>query len=696
MKRFALVLLVLCLVVPALADDAAQTNWSGGDGVAGPVADWSDQFDTSTDVSWLAFPGELHLTSTPLGTPVEHLVDGDFYGAHCVHAEDIDGDGDLDILGAAELAYDIAWWENDGSGGGWTKHTVDNNFEVARSVYAADIDDDGDMDVLGAGRVYDDITWWENDDGSGTSWSEHLIDGYFNGANSVYAEDVDGDGDPDVIGVAEGADDIAWWENDGSGGGWAKTTVIGNFDGVWSVHAADVDGDSDMDILGAAWRANDITWFENDGSGGGWTVHTVDGSFYSAWDVYGADIDGDGDIDVLGAGNTNNDITWWENNDGSGTSWSEHTIDGDFSGADSVHAEDIDGDGDLDVLGAGDTNNDITWWENTNGLGTAWDEHLVDGGFERPYSAYVADVDGDGDMDILGAARDDDDITWWEVTEFNTSGYLTSSILGTEALPEWGQISWTADTPTDTTLAVEVRASNDSGSMGSWFAVSSGDELGDYLTDYDRYFQYKIALATTDTAASPTFEDITINWTDHTAVESVDLFANSRDDGVLLNWSILGDTPATVSVLRGLTQNGSVDLSGELAGSATNWLDVSVEVGVEYAYWLEVTEFDGTVSRFGPSEVIVPGAISELTLSDPYPNPASSALTVSYELAVEGAVSMSVYDLSGRLVETLISGEQTAGQHSVNWDSSTSATGVYLIRLEAAGEAITKRAVISR
>ncbi len=178
--------------------------------------------------------------------------------------------------------------------------------------------------------------------------------------------------------------------------------------------------------------------------------------------------------------------------------------------------------------------------------------------------------------------------------------------------------------------------------------------------------------------------------------------AKNHAEGVLLSWSITGDTPASVSVLRGLTQNGSVSqndtvaLSGALSGSATSWLDVSAEAGVKYAYYLEVTELDGTVSHFGPSEIVVPGAVSELTLSDPFPNPASSALTVSYELATDGAVSLNVYDLSGRLVETLVSGNQTAGRHSVSWDSSTSATGVYLLRLEAAGEAITKRAVVSR
>jgi hypothetical protein len=180
------------------------------------------------------------------------------------------------------------------------------------------------------------------------------------------------------------------------------------------------------------------------------------------------------------------------------------------------------------------------------------------------------------------------------------------------------------------------------------------------------------------------------------AVESVDLFANARDEGVLLSWSIVGDGSASVSVLRGTGSSETLHPLGELNGSATSWLDVSAEAGVEYAYYLEVTEFDGTVSRFGPSEVIVPGAVSELALSDPYPNPASDSLTVSYELTQNGTVELNIYDLSGRLVETLVSSEQTSGRHSVNWNSSVAATGVYLLRLETNGEAITKRAVISR
>ncbi len=354
-------------------------------------------------------------TSIPNWT--EHIVDGAFGVANSVYAADVDGDGDMDVLGAAGSDCDITWWENTaGDGSTWTEHTVDGNFDWANSVYAADVDGDGDMDVLGAASDDYEIAWWENTAGDGTAWTKHTVDGAFTGAWSVYAADVDGDGDMDVLGAAVLADAITWWENTaGDGTAWTEHTVDGAFDGAVSVYAADVDGDGDMDVLGAAANDDHITWWENTtGNGTAWTEHTVDGAFNGARSVYAADVDGDGDMDVLGAASNDNDNTWWENTTGDGTAWTEHTVDGAFDGAHSVYAADVDGDGDMDVLGAAWVADDITWWENTAGDGTAWTEHTVDGSFLTASSVYAADIDGDGDMDVLGAAAHADDITWWE------------------------------------------------------------------------------------------------------------------------------------------------------------------------------------------------------------------------------------------------------------------------------------------
>jgi hypothetical protein len=365
--------------------------------------------------------------------PTEHPIESSFDGATSVYAADVDGDGDWDILGAATAANSITWWANDGSGGGWSPTSIaSGNFGGAASVYAADIDGDGDLDALGAASADDDVTWWEND-GTGSSWTLHPIaDGSFGGAASVYAADIDGDGDLDVLGVASTAGDVIWWENDdGDGSAWTEHTVDGSFGGAASIHAADMDGDGDLDLLGAAETDNAIAWWENtNGDGSTWTEVTVDSGFGGAASVYAADVDGDGDLDLLGAAETDNAIAWWENTNGDGSAWTEVAVDNSFGGAVSVYAADVDGDGDLDLLGAAETDNAIAWWENTNGSGSAWTERTVDGGFGGAASVYAADVDSDGDLDLLGAASLDDSISWWENETIHRSAiYPTEYIV---------------------------------------------------------------------------------------------------------------------------------------------------------------------------------------------------------------------------------------------------------------------------
>jgi len=504
---------IISLSYSAFADDATQADWSGGDGVTGPVTDWDNTFDISTDSICSGMPGEFRLDYSP----VKYMVDDDIGGGYSVCSEDIDDDGDMDIIGVSFHGETITWYENNGSGGGWNAHLIGNGFEGAISVHSADVDGDGDMDVLGAAVQDDDISWWENKNGAGTDWAEHIVSSNYNGW-SVYSADIDGDGDTDILGASGDADDITWWENkNGIGTSWTKRAVDDDFNGAICVYSVDMDDDGDMDVLGAGSWADDITWWENNGSGGGWVEHLVDGNFDAARYVFSSDLDGDGDMDVLGAALFGNEITWWENDNGSGTSWVEHIIDDSFNGAICVYSADVDGDGDMDIIGAAGNEDVVAWWEN-DGIGGGWAEHIVDSNINHPYSVYAADVDGDGKLDILGSSTVDDDIVWWKVNEFNANGNLTSSIYDTEVDTgttelEWGPVNWTDDIPTDTSLTVEVRASNDSGSMGSWVAVgSSGDDLSNYINDDTRYFQYKVSLTSTDTSASPVFEEITINW----------------------------------------------------------------------------------------------------------------------------------------------------------------------------------------
>jgi hypothetical protein len=143
------------------------------------------------------------------------MIDNTFDGSHMVYAFDLDADGDTDVVAAAYMASDITWWSNDGGNPiQWTEQTIDGSFPGALGVFAKDIDNDGHMDVLGTADIPDDVAWWSNSGTSPISWSEQVIDGNCQGAWGVFAEDLDGDGDVDVLAAANAVDDIYWYESD--------------------------------------------------------------------------------------------------------------------------------------------------------------------------------------------------------------------------------------------------------------------------------------------------------------------------------------------------------------------------------------------------------------------------------------------------------------------------------------------------
>jgi len=84
-------------------------------------------------------------------------------------------------------------------------------------------------------------------------------------ASSVYANDVDGDGDMDVLSASFNDDKIAWYEFFPGSGGFIFYPITTSAVRAVSVFAVDVDGDGDMDVLSASANDNKIAWYENDG-----------------------------------------------------------------------------------------------------------------------------------------------------------------------------------------------------------------------------------------------------------------------------------------------------------------------------------------------------------------------------------------------------------------------------------------------
>jgi hypothetical protein len=79
------------------------------------------------------------------------------------------------------------------------------------------------------------------------------------------------------------------------------------------------------------------------------------------------------------------------------------------------------------------------------------------------------------------------------------------------------------------------------------------------------------------------------------------------------------------------------------------------------------------------------------SLEQNYPNPFNATTSISYTLAEAGNVNLSVYDISGRRVATLVDGYQEAGEHSVSWEASGVSSGVYFYKLSTADYTATKK-----
>jgi photosystem II stability/assembly factor-like uncharacterized protein len=77
-----------------------------------------------------------------------------------------------------------------------------------------------------------------------------------------------------------------------------------------------------------------------------------------------------------------------------------------------------------------------------------------------------------------------------------------------------------------------------------------------------------------------------------------------------------------------------------------------------------------------------------------YPNPGNAAFEIRFELARAQAVRLSVYDLTGRLVENLAQGNLSAGAHTQLWNGAPFSSGIYFVRLESPGGAMTRKLLL--
>lgn len=317
---------------------------------------------------------------------------------------DLDKDGDLDWIYG--LRGELFWYEYQ-KANQWVHHKLGSGAKTDVGGCPIDINQDGNMDfMVGSG-------WYEN---TGNPKKEefilHLDIGTITCHDNI-AVDIDGDGKLDVAAVSNdpGQKLLIWYSTDTTSNMRWEATIIGEgiHGGIGPNGYGDLDADGDMDIV----RGN--AWFENlDGKGKKWKEHiTLIPKGGNRPDKYGLalkswvmDMDMDGDLDIIEAeADTPDGRVFWFENKRKAKKWRYHGISKEHTGQDfhSLAVADFDNDGDMDVFSGGGplSSNKIEMyiWENKNGDGSQWKEHLLFTG-KMCHEAVAADVDGDGDIDL--------------------------------------------------------------------------------------------------------------------------------------------------------------------------------------------------------------------------------------------------------------------------------------------------------
>ncbi|MGD8238634.1 MAG: VCBS repeat-containing protein [Armatimonadota bacterium] len=335
---------------------------------------------------------------------------------------DLDVDGRQDVLVCDMLANRIGWIRQTPSGE-FVETTIAHEVMAPARVEPNDVDGDGDLDLLIAcmGILF------PNNDKIGSvvvlenrgaqQFTRHLIVDQIARVTDVRAADLDGDGDQDLVAGQFGYDDgeIRWLQNEGD---WSFTShILLRLSGTIHTPVSDMDGDGDPDIVALVSQEWEETYvFENDGAGG-FEPHLIYGSANEDFGSSGidlVDLDADGDLDVL---YTNGDafdyipprprpwhgVQWLENT--GGLQFVYHRV-GDFPGASVARAADVDHDGDLDIIVCSGYN----LWEQPTAQSLAWFENNGDLSFTLRDLATapthlvamdVGDVDGDGWADVV-------------------------------------------------------------------------------------------------------------------------------------------------------------------------------------------------------------------------------------------------------------------------------------------------------
>jgi hypothetical protein len=317
----------------------------------------------------------------------------------------------------------------------------------------ADLDNNGTLDAVvgtqptpsegGSGGIY----WYQFPlSGDPTDqWVKRTILPSGVAYEDMASDDVDGDGWTDVVAavLAGSARNVYWFRNPGVlGGSWQQNLVGGPGEGENTLAIGDLDGDGKRDVV-----TNTRIYFKN--SPTSWTERQYNTGYNST-----ALLDiGSGRGQVNIAGNLpDREIAWFENPRERGGNartdpWTSHVVGAGFACPPSLCPDDppfatgwtgdFNGDGRMDIV-IGQAEGDdappggLKWFEAPADRAQPWTPHNIDAGHQLSHNVRVADIDGNGALDVIAGEQDQSSQKRLAVYYNDGSGSFTQQVLSTE------------------------------------------------------------------------------------------------------------------------------------------------------------------------------------------------------------------------------------------------------------------------
>ena len=323
---------------------------------------------------------------------------------------DVNRDGKLDIFCGG-------WWYEAPN---WKKHFV-RDVENIRGRFddysnqSVDVDGDGWTDVISVNYRSASLYWVKHPGKSLGKWTKHMIDRP-GPSETGRLHDIDGDGRLDLL--PNGVKSAAWYEFLGKGDAvkWVRHELPPEAAGH-GVGFGDIDGDGRGDVVGPRG------WLQapKDRRKGRWVWHPEftlhrDGSV----PILVTDVDRDGDADLIWARAHNIGLYWLEQtkNQDSGRAWTKHVIDTSWSQSHSLLLADVDGDGQDELIagkrylahgGKDPAEYDplVIYWYDFQKPTRTWRRGTISprGMIGFDLDPKAVDIDGDGDLDVIAASR---------------------------------------------------------------------------------------------------------------------------------------------------------------------------------------------------------------------------------------------------------------------------------------------------